>query len=279
MESNDNNENTPKSLKASINAPRPEDVGSFWRRMTSSGGGPAKPSKFLIQIGEPRFSNKGLLRYPEEVRRYRDLTFQCESAELPGRTLATSDIQIGAIPVYKIPYGSNYSDMTLTFVCTNDMYEKKIFDDWMNYIHSADNSFLFTYKNDYTATINIFQYDEGSGGRGPAVTYGAQLIDAFPVGINQMSLAWGEDAVHRLGITFAYTYYRPISGLNSPVPIPFNPISAIEGGVVGGINNRLGSGISRDIQNAAFGTVNGFINRTVNGAFTGLSTFLGSFTL
>jgi hypothetical protein len=276
-ETETNNENTPKSLRASVNAPRPEDVGSFWRRMTSRGGGPAKPSKFLIQISPPSFPKRNLLRYPEEVSRYKDLTFQCESAELPGRTLATSDIQIGAVPVYKTPYGSTYSDMTLTFICTNDMYEKKVFDDWMNYIHSADNSFTFTYRKEYVTTINVFQYDEGSGGNPPSVTYGAQLIDAYPVGINQMSLAWGEDAVHRLGITFAYTYFRPIAGINSPVPIPFNPQSVIEG-VRGGINSTL-SGISRDIQNAAFGTVNGFINRTVNGAFTGLSTFLGGFTL
>jgi len=253
--------------RGSYNAPRPEDVGTFHSRMTARGGGIAKPSRFLVQVNPPRFPKRQYLKFPEEQFRLRDLTFQCESAELPGRTIATSDVQIAG-PSFKQPYGTNYSDITLTFLCTNDMYEKKIFDDWLNYINNIQN-FTFTYRDEYATTINIFQYDEGGDTQsGPAVTYGAQLLDAWPIAVNQLSLAWGEDSIHRLGVTFAYTYYRPIGGINAPVPIPFHPMSSITGAV---------GHAARDIQNAAFGTVNGFINRTVNGAFTGLSGFLGSF--
>jgi hypothetical protein len=246
------------TIRGSFNAPRPEDVGAFWQRMTSRGGGIAKPSRFLVQIAPPRFPDSRNLRFPEARLRLRDLTFQCESAELPGRTISTSDVQIAG-PSFKQPYGTQYSDITLTFLCTNDMYEKKIFDDWLNYINNTDN-FTFAYRDEYATTINIFQYDEGGDSSPwPAVTYGAQLIDAWPIGINQMSLAWGEDSVHRLGITFAYTYYKPISGINAPIPIPIGPYQSITG--------ALGSA-TRSVQNAVFG---------IQGAITGLGGFLGSF--
>ena len=236
--------------RSSSNAPRPEDVGSFWNRITSRGGGPSKPSRFLIQINPPSFPQRGYLNNPQDMNRLRDLTFQCEATELPGRSLSTSDVQIAG-PTFKLPYGSAYQDITFTFICTNDMYEKRIFDDWLNYINNIDN-FTFNYRDEYATTIGIFQYDEGGDvSKWPAVTYGVQLIDAYPIAINQLSLAWGEDSVHRLGITFAYTYYRPIGQLNAPVPLP-----------------DLGS------LTGSISSISSLLSGSINGAFSGFSGFL-----
>lgn len=256
------------TTRASVNAPRPEDVGTFWHRMTARGGGPAKPSKFLVQIEKPTFggSSQGRILDPAAMNRLKDLTFQCESAELPGRTIETSDLQLAG-PSQKLPYGSTYADITLTFLCTNDMYERRIFDDWLNFINSRDNA-TSTYLDDYSTSIGIFQYDEGGDSRPwPAVTYGAILIQAHPIAINQMSLAWNEDSVHRLSVTFAYTQYKPIFALNSPRPLP--DLGALTGAYssVGGIVNQAQSGIANFQQSIS----------QAKGAFNGLATFLGSF--
>jgi len=256
------------TTRATVNAPRPDDVGTFWNRMTAKGGGPAKPSKFLIQINTPRFggSTQGRITDPAAMNRLKDLTFQCESAELPGRSIMTADLQTAG-PSIKLPYGSAYQDMTLTFLCTNDMYEKRIFDDWLNFISSRDNATM-AYREDYATTIGIFQYDEGGDSRPwPAVTYGAILIDAYPIAVNQLSLAWGEDSVHRLGVTFAYSEYKPIFAINAPRP--FSDIGALTGAFssVGGIVNQTLQGVN-DVRSAL---------RQASGAVTGLATFLGSF--
>lgn len=252
--------------RASINAPRPEDIGSFWNRITSRGGGPAKTSRFLVQIMSPSFPDKSKLNFPEEQRRLQDLTFQCETAEMPGRTIATNDIQISG-PTYKLPYGTTYSDITLNFICTNDMYERKIFDDWLNYISNTRN-FLTTFREDYVSSIYVFQYDEGGDrSMSPAVTFGVQLVDAYPIIIAPMQLAWAEDSIQRLSVTFAYTYYRPLNAFAAPKPIPYS--------VLGGLGSA--SGVLGTFQNALAGEATGIINRSLNGALTGFSGFLGSF--
>lgn len=259
--------------KTSVNSPIPETVGSFWQRMTSRGGGISKPSKFLIQIIPPKFGNNSASRiqYPDDMSRLKDLTFQCESAELPGRNISTSDILIAG-PLIKLPYTNNYNDITFTFYCTNDMYEKRIFDDWMNVICSREQNTL-AYREDYATTIGIFQYDEGGDKRPwPALTYGVKLIDAFPISTNQMSLSWSDDNIHRLSVTFAYTQYEPVAKITNLIPIP----------IIGdSLNGALSSTIGRQFDSVRGTLVNSLsnsgLNGQFNGAFSGVSNFLGSF--
>lgn len=260
--------------KVSVNSPIPETVGSFWQRMTSRGGGPAKPSRFLIQIIPPNFeraSSRSRIQYPDDMNRLKDLTFQCESAELPGRNMSTSDILIAG-PSIKLPYTSNYNDINFTFYCTNDMYEKRIFDDWMNVICSRDQNTL-SYREDYSTTIGIFQYDEGGDKRPwPALTYGVKLIDAYPISINQLNLSWSDDNIHKLSVTFAYTQYEPIGKITNLVPIP----------IIGdSLNGALSSTIGRQFDSIRGTLVNSLsnsgLNGQFNGAFSGVSNFLGSF--
>jgi hypothetical protein len=246
--------------------------------MTSRGGGPSKPSKFLIQIIPPYFAeNLGQFStriYPadqSDLNRLRDLTFQCESTELPGRTISTSDILIAG-PTIKLPYTSTYNEITFTFYCTNDMYEKRIFDAWTNVICSRTDNTL-GYREEYATTIGIFQYDEGGDKRPwPALTYGVKLIDAFPTSINQLNLSWTDDNIHRLSVTFAYTYYEPLGKITNLVPIP----------IVGdAINGALSSTIGRSFDSVRGTIVNSLsnsgLNGQFNGAFSGVSNFLGSF--
>ena len=73
-------------------------------------------------------SNDGMKSSNPSVSRY--LALQCENAELPGRTLETADARIYG-PSFKVPYRMQYSDTNLTFICTNDFYERKLFERWM----------------------------------------------------------------------------------------------------------------------------------------------------
>jgi len=137
----------------------------------------------------------------------RYLALQCESAELPGRTTATADVKIYG-PTFKVPYQTQYGDTTLTFLCTNDFFERKLFDRWMECIHPSDTNNLRFPKganSRFLTQIKIIQYDEFI-----KQIYAVELIDAFPIGIAPQQLSWGEEGFHRLSIQFAYQKYKPI---------------------------------------------------------------------
>lgn len=137
----------------------------------------------------------------------RYLALQCESAELPGKTLATADVKIYG-PTYKVPYQTQYNDMTLNFICTNEFYERKLFEKWIDSIMPSDTNnlrYAKGQKSRYLTNIKIIQYDEFI-----RQIYAVELIDAFPIGVAPQPLAWSEDGFHRLGVQFAYQRYKVI---------------------------------------------------------------------
>jgi hypothetical protein len=129
----------------------------------------------------------------------RNLALQCESAELPGKTLITADVKL---------YQTQYGDTSLTFLCTNEFYERKLFDRWMEAIHPTDTNNLRFPKGDksrYMTNIKIIQYDDFI-----KQIYAVELIDAFPIGVASQAVNWSDDAFHRLQVQFAYQRYKTI---------------------------------------------------------------------
>jgi len=145
-----------------------------------------------------RSSNSSITRY---------LALQCENAELPGKTLATADVKIYG-PSFKVPYQTQYGETSLTFLCTNDFYERKLFDRWMEAIHPSDTNNLRFPKGQssrYLTNIKIIQYDEFI-----KRIYAIELMDAFPIGIAPQPLNWSEENFHRLTIQFSYQKHRTV---------------------------------------------------------------------
>lgn len=205
-------------------------------------GGPAKPSRFEVLLPIPAYINsfvqqsvlEKILNIPNSIftsvedavnkafgnsteidqqglssnasiSRY--LALQCESAELPGKTLQTAEVKIYG-PTFKVPYQTAYNDTTLTFICTNEFYERKLFDRWLEAIMPPDTNNLRYAKDEasrYMTNIKIIQYDELIKN-----IYSVELIDAFPIGIAAQPLSWAEEGFHRLSVQFAYQRYRVI---------------------------------------------------------------------
>jgi len=198
--------------------------------------GPAKPSRFEVILPIPSYINsfvgnsvlEQLINLPNNIvssitdifsapqdpatrttnaslSRY--LALQCETAELPGRTLLTQDAKVYG-PTFKVPYQSQYNDINLGFICTNDFYERKLFDRWIEAIHPSDtNNMRFPKGNGtrYMCNITIIQYDDFI-----KKIYSVQLVDAFPIGVAAQPLSWSEDNFHRLSVQFAYQRYKVI---------------------------------------------------------------------
>jgi hypothetical protein len=147
---------------------------------------------------ETRTSNPAISRY---------LALQCESAELPGKTLLTQDAKIYG-PGFKVPYQTQYTETTLTFVCTNEFYERKLFERWMEAIMPTDTNNLRYAKDDktrYMTNIQIIQYDDFI-----KKIFVIELMDAFPVSIASQPLSWSEEGFHRVSVQFTFQKYRVI---------------------------------------------------------------------
>jgi len=154
----------------------------------------ARPNKFDVFIPIP----VGLAPY---LIVSRALNYRCESTDLPGRAIATTTQKIYG-PEEKFPYQTTYNDISLTFICTDKMEEKNFFDAWLEYINPSV-TFNFKYKEKYAVNLRINQYDVRN-----KVSYSVDLVEAFPIGINEMPLDWSSDGYHKLTVTFAYTKWR-----------------------------------------------------------------------
>ena len=155
----------------------------------------ARPSRFQARIIPPSAINDS--RWPK------GMMYRCETAELPGKTFMTHELKIYG-PTEKMPYQHAYNDLNLTFIVSDDMREKKKFEEWIELISPID-TYDFNYKNTYVGSIEIYQYDVSDN-----LTYKVRLIDAYPTGINQLDLDWSSDGHHKLVVTFAYTYWEEI---------------------------------------------------------------------
>jgi hypothetical protein len=147
---------------------------------------------------QSRSDNPSMTRY---------LSLQCEAAELPGKSLITQDVKIYG-PTFKVPYQTQYQDTSLTFLCTNEFYERKLFEKWTESIMPTDtNNLRYAKGNDtrYLTNIKIIQYDEFI-----RQIYIVELLDAFPISIGNQALSWSDDNFHRLTVQFAYQKYRVV---------------------------------------------------------------------
>lgn len=114
-------------------------------------GGYAKSSKFDVRIAlPPAVTGLGTTE---------ELALQCEAAELPGYVVNTSESKIYGAPTY-VAATPSFGEISMTFICSGDFWEKKLFDSWIDYI-IPKNSYLVQYKENYQTGITIYQYSEG----------------------------------------------------------------------------------------------------------------------
>ena len=130
------------------------------------------------------------------------LSLRCERAELPGKTIATSDdTSVGTS--LKLPYDMTYNDIQLSIICAEDMIERRFFEQWMSFIVKPNGTVAF--HSDYAKgnTLTVSQLDDGGT---PKLTYVCR--DIYPIAITPMNATWEEnDTYQRFGVTLCYRFY------------------------------------------------------------------------
>jgi hypothetical protein len=173
--------------------------------------GLAKTARFLVRISPEGNPENHLLRGamgPNGI--LEDLQYLCESSEFPSKGFMNADVRFYG-PNEKFPFQTQFDDITMTFLCRSEFYEREFFDDWMSAINPS-NSFNFNYRQDYSCKIELFQLAEYSLNEGeftsrtdpPKATYKFTLHEAWPVNISPMPLVWSDDNFQRMAVTFTF---------------------------------------------------------------------------
>lgn len=225
--------------------------------------GLAKQSNYEMLITLPQ----GIILSDKSYAASQTLRFRIESAEIPGRSIVTTDYKTTGYGLRsKIGYDVIYPEVSVTMVCGSDLGEKRLFNAWQSMIvgnHTRNQDIRkhqsVGYYQNYVSTVAIVQFDDQGN-----ATHSTALMEAYPIITNSLPLNWGSEDLHRLTVQFAYKYF---SEMDEP--------EAGRGAIGGGARSGL------TIEGVSFGSVaNALIGGTVgkflqNTGFPALSEITG----
>jgi len=141
------------------------------------------------------------------------LAMRVESAELPGKTITTSDARLYG-PLRKIPYNLGFIDSTFTFMCSDTfLVEKRFFDKWADYILDPE-TFNAEYYDSLVGSINLQLLNEQN-----EVMYEVDYMEAFPINVSAMNVGFAQmNEYAKFSVTFSYRKWKAKD-------IEFNPPS------------------------------------------------------
>ena len=136
--------------------------------------------------------------------------FRCEKAELPGRTVATTDDSMSGTTL-KLPYDMTYNDIQLSIICSTDMLERKFFEHWMDFIIKPGSpgggglAGTIAYYSDY-AKGNKLKVSQLNDSGTSILAYTCH--DVYPIALTPMNATWEENNTYqRFGVTLCYRYH------------------------------------------------------------------------
>ena len=154
----------------------------------------------------------------------RDFKFMCDAANLPGRNLATTEFRTGSVSKSYVHSNNFNPTITLSFILTDDMFIKKVFDRWMDDIigltdaklQGAVVQNLTNYPDEYCGSFGIKKLATNLSSSPASAshidTYHVEIMEAFPKQINPIQLTYGSQDIMKLQVVMAYSRWRIIRG-------------------------------------------------------------------
>lgn len=180
-----------------------------FRSTINSLGGLQRSNHFYVTIPNPKIlsGDIGPILLP----------FLTESANLPGVSLATSEIRrYGTGPTEKKPYAPIFTDMQMSFYGDGSGTVHKFFYKWMTGMIKFDNGingkagynglkpYEVEYKTDYAVDIIITTIDEKER---KIMEY--KLYEAYPIAIGDIGMSWSEtDGFQKIPVTFTFNRWK-----------------------------------------------------------------------
>jgi len=132
------------------------------------------------------------------------LNLMCDQCSLAGRDVqAVLDIQYGVRRqvVYNAPA---YTPLSLSFICTDNMEEKRILDKWNNKCVDVKKGFNVAYYDDYVGHLDVYVLDRSGKHR----TYHMHYHEVYPKTVTAVELNHGTtNASLRVTAEIQYAYW------------------------------------------------------------------------
>ena len=156
--------------------------------------GLASPNKFRI-----RFTMPSVVNNPKE-----EFNLMVENVDLAGRNV-NSAINIEYGVRREVAYNAPaYDPLNITFLCSQDMSEKRKLEEWNNHIVKVHSGFDVEYYDNYTGSVTVDVLDKNLKS-----TYYVEYLEAYPKVIN--SIPFNHTTTNqtvRVTASFVYSYYR-----------------------------------------------------------------------
>ena len=169
-------------------------VADFSSRIATKGL--ASPNKFEVQFK----SIPGAKSTDDLIQ----LNLMCDQVSLAGRDVqAVLDLQYGIRRqvVYNAPA---YTPLSLSFICTDNMDEKRILDKWNNRCVSVSSGFNVAYYNDYIGELDVYVLDWSGKKR----TYHMHYHEVYPKTVTAVELNHGTtNATLRVTTEISYAFW------------------------------------------------------------------------
>src|SRR5210317_1478517 len=201
----------------------PESTIGRFIAQVAQGEGFARPNRFLVDFIAPQgvnydtsLANEVIFweevknstygpQLQEETELRRGLRAFCESIEMPGRNLNTTEFKTYG-PKREIVYGHSFSgEVTATFYTDKYLRQRSFFELWQKAAFDQGTNNVNFY-NEYVGAIRVYQLgafaEENDRDR---ISYGVHLYECYPKAINAVNYNQGSnDEIQKVSITFAF---------------------------------------------------------------------------
>ena len=170
-------------------------VGDFSSKI--SGYGLESPNKF-----EVNFTSIPVMQNSRDTRE--QLSLMCDQVSLAGRDVqGILDVQYGVRRqvVYNAP---SYTPLSLSFLCTDQMDEKRILDEWNNRCVPVEGGFHVAYYDDYVGHLDVYVLDRSGKNR----TYHMHYHEVYPKTVTAVEMNHGTtNATMRVTAEMQYAFW------------------------------------------------------------------------
>ena len=195
----------------------------------------------------------------------------CNAIQMPDREIVMKEVKHNG-PTRNIAYDFKSGDITATFFADKFLRERTYFELWQKSAFSTT-SFNYNFYKDYVTNLNIFQLGQyASRQERDDVTYGVQLIDAFPKSISAVDYSAEANTVQTFSVTFNFRYwvnYFIDQQNNIELGNPLGGKPVIKEGPFGGILSKL----PPELRRAGRDVLNDLRRRVPLGRITGGRVF------
>ncbi len=189
----------------------------------------ARANRFLVEFYPPSLSVGAISGLPTTPNRDNVVGMLCEEANFPAKSIVSRSLRINALTEQRAHY-VDYKSKEIGFKFLTDIkwQAKVFFDNWMALainpmeINAARPREVGYYR-DYIGEVHIYSlnpiFQEDSTQNVEVPLYGVKLCEAWPVSLDQQSMASNAENYHRLSVGITFKWWENLffnNGVASP---------------------------------------------------------------